>query len=113
MRRLCAHAELLVPKHVAITGGPGFVSALIEGLDPPPWVDCGPHRGDALGLIREAVPRIIFDDEAVFGKIADMAAQAGLVVARRLQAPVFALDPFELTEHVIGIRLREAGFAPN
>lgn len=114
LRSLCCDVEILIPRHVAITGGPAFVYHLIQGLAPPPWVDCANHRGRTLGFIRMGVPRLVFDGpRAIYEKLADMGGQSGVVVVDRLTAPLMQLRPQELSEKVLRYRLAQSGLIKN
>lgn len=111
LRALAAEVEILIPRHVTITGGPGFVRYLIEGLDPPPWVDCADFRGHALGLIREGIPRLIFDGSpAILAKLSDIGAQSQTLVTGPLAVPRVVLRAEDLHDKILSRYLVQAGF---
>ena len=110
VRAICPNVELIVPPHVSSAGGPLFVRHLIEGLHPPPWVDCHDNRGLTLGMIRTGIGRMIFRGPTdVRQKLADMAASRGQRVSGPLASPVWELLPGEVGARVLGVRLKEAG----
>jgi len=110
VRNLAPTAELVLAPQLALVGGPAFVRATIDGLDPPPWVDCLDRPGVTMALIRMRVPRLLFGGpETIRRKLIDMGQQVEVTVAATPGRAVVELAFDELAERVLRVRLAAAG----